>query len=249
MVSMNDGESDSLTVSDLLTPRDNLPWRKEGQPLTRWMHPFIIDNAVTRAHFTSILAQERRERTLLRDSVEGELARLSSVKQRFWIAEYRFLEKLLSFRQLVTYAPSFLSLSHVMPKNLIYCRRMVVRAYLVQSPLSNTPFVAKLCRQFVRSCVLFYPAEKLIEASDKFICLAGRSADQSRAANRQRIAMELRALQLMSDREICDQFRCEDAYLNELALLSKLARSYRLGVDDIFRIPADEISNFWNFQG
>ncbi len=125
---------------------------------------------------------------------------------------------------------------------------MVVRAYLEQHSLPKTPFVARLCRQFVRSSVLFYPAEKLMEASEKFIYLATRSADQSIAVNRHRVAMELRALHLMSDREICDQFRCEEAYLNELSLLSQLARHYRLAVDDIFRITATEIRRFWDMQ-
>ncbi|MDF2366135.1 hypothetical protein [Sneathiella sp.] len=246
---MNDGESDSLTASDLLTPRDNLPWRNEAPALNGWIRPYLIDNRIARAHANSLLERESRERTILRDAVEGELARLSSVKQRFWIAEYRFIEKFLTFRQLVIYAPSFLSLTRIMPKKLVFCRRRIVREYIEQHAAPNTPFVARLCRQFIRTSVFFYPAEKLMEASKKFILLTNRSADQSKSANRHRVAMELRALHLMSDREICDQFRCEEAYLNELALLDCLARHYCLTVDDIFRISAAEIKHFWEMQG
>lgn len=246
---MNDGESDSLAASDLLTPRDNLPWRSEAPTLKGWARPFLIDNQVTRAHRKSIIEQERTERTILRDTVDSELARLSSTKRRFWIAEYKFLEKQLTFRQLVAYAPSFLSLSRLMPEKLVYCRRMVVWKYLEQNTLPKSAFVARLCRQFVRTSALFYPAEKLIEAVEKFLYLAARSADQSKAVNRHRVAMEVRALHLMSDREICDQFRCEEEYLNELELLTRYARHYRLTIDDIFRISAAEIRRFWTIEG
>lgn len=97
---MNDCESDSLTASDLLTPRDNLPWHNETPTMKGWVRPFVIDDQITRAHRDSIIAQERKERTILRDTVECELARLSSTKRRFWIAEYKFIEKLLTFRQI-----------------------------------------------------------------------------------------------------------------------------------------------------
>ena len=246
---MKDGVSDSLTASDLLTPRNNLPWQNEGPSLNDWMRPFLIDNQIARAHVNSIIELESRERTILRDTVEGELARLPSVKRRFWAAEYKFIEKLLTFRQLVAYAPSFLSLARIMPKKLIYSRRMVVREYLGLHSLPNSPFVARLCRQFVRTSVLFYPAEKLMEASEKFACVVTKSANQSTEANRHRVAMEIRALHLMNDREICDQFRYEEAYLNELALLEQLARHYRLTVDEIFRVSAVEINRFWSLQG
>ncbi len=39
----------------------------------------------------------------------------------------------------------------------------------------------------------------------------------------------------MSDAEICERFQCEEIYLDELALLAKLADYYRLTLDDTFQ--------------
>ncbi|MZR31300.1 hypothetical protein [Sneathiella litorea] len=248
MIFMKYDKNYSLLAAELLTPRDNLPWNNERVMRNFWMRPFLIDNQVTRAYVESVLLKENKERTILRDTVEGELVGLSAVKHRFWLAEYRFLEKLMTFRQLAIYAPAFLSLSRIMPKKLVFNRRLVVQKYLELHPLPKGFFVTKVCRQFVRSSVLLYSAEKLIGATDKFISLVIRSADQSRAANCHRVAMQLRALHLMSDQEICDQFKCEEEYLSELVLLERLARYYRLAVDDIFRISAAEIKHFWDVQ-
>ncbi|WP_293962975.1 hypothetical protein [Sneathiella sp.] len=192
--------------------------------------------------------EESRELATLRDAVERELAHYPAAKQRLWLAEYRFMEKLMSFRQLAIYAPAFLTLSRVMPRKMIFCRREVVHRYLKLHSLQRTPFVEKLCRQFVRSSVLLYPAESLVLAADKFIRLASRSADQSKKLSRHRVAILLRSHQMMSDAEICERFQCEEIYLDELALLTKLADYYRLTLDDIFKVSVEEINRFWDIQ-
>ena len=242
---MKDGRIDSIRASDLLRPRKNLPWKAKNDVPHYWLRPFWVDNKVARAHVEALLADESRERFILRDTIDGELAGLSAVNRRFWIAEYMFLEKLMTFRQLAIYSPAFLSLSRIMPNKLVFCRRLVVRKYLDQHSLPSTAFVSRLCGQFVRSSVLLYPAEKLTVAADRFICMVLRSADQSKEANSHRIAMMLRSLHLMSDHEICDRFQYEEAYLNELTLLAALSRHYRLNAEDIFRISAKELNKFW----
>jgi hypothetical protein len=245
---MNDGENDTPNTQDMLTPRTNLPWQDAVATIDHWGRPFLIDNLVTRDHSKSMSAFEKEERAALRDVVESELAHLRSELRRFWISEYRFVETFLTFRQLSIYAPSFWHLARIMPKTLVFCRRRVVQKYLEQHNLKQTSFVSKLCRQFVRSSVLFYPAEKLIAASEKFVQLAINSTDQSWNANRYRVAMQIRTLHLLSDPEICNQFRNEENYLNEVALLNELARHYGLSIDSIFRISAVEVYRFWNSQ-
>ncbi|MEX1035226.1 MAG: hypothetical protein WDZ54_04680 [Sneathiella sp.] len=245
---MHDGEIDSFIASGLLRHRKNLPWKRNASPPSCWERPYLIDNRITRAYAESRRLDENQERAALRDTVEGELARLPALKQRMWLAEYRFMEKLMTFHQLALYAPAFLTLSRIMPKKMIFCRREVVRRYLELQALPKTPYVAKLCRQFVRSSVLLYPAEKLVSAADKFIRLVLRFADQSRTANRYRVAILLRSHQMMSNTEICERFQCEKTYLDELCLLADLARHYRLTIDDIFRISAKEINRFWDIQ-
>jgi hypothetical protein len=247
---MKAGEINSLGASNLLKPRKNLPWRRNAPPRTYWARPFLIENRVTRTFAESINFEESAERKVLRDQVEGELTGLLAPTQRFWLAEYRFLEKLMTFSQLIIYAPAFVRLSRIMPKKMVFCRRMVVRKYLEGSTsMAPTPYISKLRNQFVRSSVLLYPAELLIAAADKFTSLAMRSADQSAAANRQRVVMLLRSLHMMTDQEICDLFQQESEYIDELHLLSELARHYRIEVDDIFKISAEEINLFWDTQG
>ena len=245
---MNDVEIDSLTTADLVKPRENLPWDAEKAPLNCWTKPFLINNRITEVHAEKIQLQEHKGRAALYDLIDGELACLSATKYHFWSGEYRFLEKLMTFKQLATYAPGFLNLSRIMPKKLVFCRRIVVRKYLERQITIKTTFVAKLCRQFVRSSVLLYPAESLMAAADQFISLVKRSADQSRRANRHRVAILLRSLRLMSDHELCDQFQCEREYLDELSLLGELVQHYRLNVEDVFKISADEINRFWETQ-
>ncbi|MAZ04203.1 MAG: hypothetical protein CMN56_13810 [Sneathiella sp.] len=245
---MRDGEIDSFIASDLLRYRKNLPWKREIISPGCWERPYLIDNHITRAYAENRRMEESRELATLRDAVERELAHYPAAKQRLWLAEYRFMEKLMSFRQLAIYAPAFLTLSRVMPRKMIFCRREVVHRYLKLHSLQRTPFVEKLCRQFVRSSVLLYPAESLVLAADKFIRLASRSADQSKKLSRHRVAILLRSHQMMSDAEICERFQCEEIYLDELALLTKLADYYRLTLDDIFKVSVEEINRFWDIQ-
>ncbi|MCF8466668.1 MAG: hypothetical protein K9G33_04645 [Sneathiella sp.] len=242
---MKDSETNSRNASNLLKPRKNLPWKQNAPPKTCWARPFLIENRVTRAFVDNINFEENEDRKLLRDQIEGELAGLLAPTQRFWLAEYRFLEKLMTFGQLVAYAPAFVRLTRIMPKKLVFCRRMVVRRYLECSSVPVSPYLSKLRNQFVRSSVLLYPAEMLMMAADKFTNLTLRSADQSAAANRRRVIMLLRSLHMMTDQEICDQFQRESEYIDELHLLSELAHHYRIETDDVFKIPADEINRFW----
>ena len=246
---MKAGEKNLLTGSNLLKPRKNLPWKNNVPPRPYWARPFLIENKVTRTFAENINREEHSDRKILRDQVEGELAGLLASSQRFWLSEYGFLERTMSFGQLVIYAPAFVQLSRIMPKKLIFCRRMIVRKYIERFAIKPTPFVRKLRNQFVRSSVLLYPAELLTEASDKFIGLMRRSADQSAAANRQRVVMLLRSLHMMTDQEICDQFQRESEYIDELHLLSELVRYYRIEIDDIFKVSAGEINRFWDSQG
>lgn len=245
---MRDREIDSFIASDLLRHRKNLPWKQNASSPGCWERPYLIDDYITRAHAENRRLEESRELATLRDAVECELAHLPSTKQRLWLAEYRFLEKLMSFRQLVVYAPAFLTLSRIMPKKMVFCRREVVHRYLKLNSLPKTPYMEKLSRQFVRSSVLLFPAEKLVPAADKFIRLAVRSADQSKKQNRHRVAILLRSHQMMSDKEICERFQCEEIYFDELALLAELADHYRLTIEDIFRVSAEEINRFWDIQ-
>ena len=245
---MQDSETNSLSASNLLKPRKNLPWKQNAPPKTYWARPFLIENSVTRAFVDNINFEENDDRKVLRDQIEGELAGLLAPTQRFWLAEYGFLEKLMTFSQLVVYAPAFVRLSRIMPKKLVFCRRMVIRKYLERSRMPVTPFLSKLRNQFVRSSVLLYPAELLMAAADKFTKLTLRSADQSAAANRLRVIMLLRSLHMMTDQEICDQFQRESEYIDELHLLSELARHYRIDVDDVFKVSAEEINRFWDTE-
>ncbi|WP_373085139.1 hypothetical protein [Sneathiella sp.] len=238
-----------LTASDLLKPRKNLLWKQSSLPKPCWSRPFLIENRITRSFDDRMIFEENAARNLLRGEVEGELARLSASGRRFWLAEYRFLEKMMTLSQLLAYAPAFVRLSRIMPRKLVFCRRMVVRKYLKQHLPSPNRLISKLCNRFVRSSVLLYPAEKLVSASDKFVALAARSADQSVAANRERVIMLLRSLHMMTDQEICEQFQRERDYLNELHLLVELVRFYQVDINDVFSLSAADIAHFWKHNG
>lgn len=241
---MSDDDRDAPASSDLLKPRESLPWRDEGQRLGCWSALAFIDCRLLRECRDAMLQEEARLRAVLRDSIEGELASLPAARARFWFAEYRSIEKLLSFPQLMFYAPAFLCLARMMPRKMVICRRLLVQKYLARAELPESRFIARLCRQFVRSSVLIYPDERLFAAADRFIAMARRSADQSRAGKRRRLAMLVRALQMMSDQEICERFQTEDEYRRELALLGALVRYYRLSADDVFRLSARELRIF-----
>lgn len=240
------GETDALSASNLLKPRTCLPWKTEKRQFAYRVRPYFIDNRIIREHRNRVLAEEGKARTVLRDSIDGELAALSAAERRFWMSEFRFVETTLTLNQLAIYAPAFVRLSQIMPRKMVFCRRMVVRKYLDGYSFPKSPFFSTLARHFVRSSVLFFPSERLTDAADRFIVLATRSADQSRAANRQRVALHIRSIHLMSDAEICELYEDEDEYLEELALLADLARHYGVGVDEVFRISAAEIGRFWS---
>ncbi|PHQ68534.1 MAG: hypothetical protein COB93_10430 [Sneathiella sp.] len=234
-----------IDASNLLKPRNDLPWSLSPPPKPYWSRPFVIDNQPARAFAERLVTDERLDRALLRDQVEGELSALSAAKKRFWMAEYCFLEKFMSFDQLAVYAPGFISLSRVMPRKQVICRRMVIKRYLDTADLPSSRFVSRLRNRFTRSSILLYPAEKIFIAADKFVQFATRSADQSKRANRRRVIMLLRSLHMMTDQEICEQFRRPSDYHNELKLLSELARHYKIDISDVFTISAVEISQFW----
>tara|TARA_R100000005_G_C5003701_1_gene212244 strand:+ start:408 stop:1145 length:738 start_codon:yes stop_codon:yes gene_type:complete len=242
---MTDDDTDALASSNLLKPRSGLPWKAGKRRIGGWPVSAFINCPAAREHQEKLLREERAVRAALRDSIEGELASLPAVQARFWFGEYRFIEKRLSFHQLTFYAPAFLCLARLMPRKMVVCRRLVVRKYLEQGNLPQSRFIARLCRQFVRSSVLIHPDERLFAAADQFIGMARRSADQTRAGNRFRLAMLLRTLHLMSDQEICARYQTEDDYLRELSLLGALVRYYRLTAEDVFRLSAADIRSFW----
>lgn len=241
---MTDGEKDASTSTDLLKPRKYLPWKAEPPHLSCSSVLAFIDCPLLREMREDALRAEEGIRAILRDSIEGELASLPAARARFWFAEYRFIEKLLSMRQLTFYAPAFLCLTRIMPRKMVFCRRMVVRKYLEQGKLPQSRFIARLSRQFVRSSVLLYPDDRLFAAGDRFIAMARQAADQSRSGKRRRIAMLVRALHMMSDQEICARYQTEEAYLEELAALERLVRHYRLTAEDVFRLSARELRAF-----
>ena len=144
--------------TDLLKPRKNLPWPSNGRPRPYWSKPFLINNAKTRAFTEKILLKEKTDRDLLRDQIEEELAALPTNRARFWLAEYKYLEGILSFDHLAIYGPSFIKLAYIMPRKLVYCRRVVVRKYLGNEAQKPSQFIKRLRSQFVRSCVLLYTA-------------------------------------------------------------------------------------------
>ncbi|TNE38759.1 MAG: hypothetical protein EP348_04490 [Alphaproteobacteria bacterium] len=242
---MKETQDAFIPASILLRPRRNLPWKGDGVFKVCWSRPFLIENRITRAAMSRCLYEEQVGRDILRGQVGGELALLPAYRTRFWKTEYAFLEKMMSLAQLTIYAPAFIRLAKVMPQRLVYSRQQVVRRYLEGKYGAPGRYISGLCRRFIRSSVLLYPAERLISSADSFLDLARRSADQSAAANRERVIMLLRSLHMMTDQEICDQFQQEQDYLDELKLLADLARHYRIGAEEVFRVSAEEMAWFW----
>ncbi len=222
--------------TNLLQARYDLPWSEKPHPWGYWSVPFVIDDEITRDFKTQCDRLERAQKDVLRDQVEQELFDLSSTDRRFWTAEYRFLEKLLPLNLLTFYAPSFLYLSRNMPPRQASQRRRVVRKYIAAQDVGSGRTVNRLSAQFVRSSVLFFPADRLIRLTDRFCLLARRSADQSVRMTRYRIMLKLHLLQIMTDQELCEYFRDPLGYQQEIELLSRLSRRYKIETSEVLRM-------------
>jgi hypothetical protein len=235
----------TTSASALLLPREGLVWAEHATPRPHWSKPFLIDHKISIAVARAYQEQESDDRALLRDQLEAEISDLRAEVRKFWMAEYRFLEKLLSKDQLAIYAPGFLTLARIMPKKQVFSRRLVVRKYLGTRKLVINRFTTKLTNQFVRSSAILYPASKLFVAAGKFVDLANRSADQSLKANRWRVIMMVRSMHMMTDIEICSFFCREEDYFRELTLLMEFVRYYKIGSVDVFKVSGKEINRFW----
>lgn len=242
---MTSFETLTKSASALLLPRKGLVWTENALPQSLWSKPFLIDHKISIAFNRAYQERESEDRSTLRDHLESEISYLRSDVRKFWMAEYRFLEKILSMDQLVIYAPGFLMLTRIMPKKQVYSRRLVIRKYLDFRDLAMNRFTSKLKNQFVRSSAILYPTSKIFVAARKFVDLANRSADQSVKANRWRIIMLVRSMHMMTDVEICSFFCREENYYRELSLLSEFVRHYKIESADIFKVSSEEINRFW----
>lgn len=234
-------------IQSLLSPRNGLPWAEKTRIFSSpWAKPILIENAASRAFFASVLEQEKNERQIIHDQVEGAIRALPSDRFRFWIAEYRYMASILSVEQLIIYAPSFVQLAFSMSKKLIFFRRLVVRRYLQTILPDETGFVERQRKKFIRAGVFLYPSNLLILMSDRLVKLVTISKDQSVLANRKRVIMSVRALRIMSNLEICERFQTEEEYLTELDFLQAQCRHFRIEISEIYRVSGSEIRQFWS---
>lgn len=243
---MAKSERYSSEIQNLLSPRDNLPWTKIKGFLSPWARPVLIENKASRAFAASLQEEEYEERLLIRDLIEDKLAAMPAAHFRYWMAEFDFMSKMLNAEQLVVYTPAFIQLSHLMPRKLVFCRRQIVSLYLKSRLTCSTEFIQRQSRKFVRSSVLLYPSSLLFKMADLYWQLALRSVDQSSAANRERVIMSIRALQLMSDTEICARFKKEEEYRTELKFLAGQCRYYRIKFPEIYHVSVEEVQNYWD---
>lgn len=237
----------SNEIQSLLSPRSGLQWVERTRIFSSpWAKPILIENAASCAFYASILEQEKRERLITHDQVEGALRVLPSDLFRFWIAEYNFIASILSSEQQTIYTPAFVQLAFSMPKKLIFFRRLVVSRYLSVILPEEAGFIERQRKKFIRSSVLLYPSGQLIQMSGRLVKLVNSSKDQSVAANRKRVIMSVRALQIMSNLEICDRFKTEDEYLTELEFLQAQCRHFRIEAIEIYNISGSDLRQFWS---
>ncbi len=237
----------SKEIQSLLMPRSGLQWAERTRIFSSpWARPILIENAASRAFYALVLEQEKSERLIIHDQIEGALRALPSDLFRFWIAEYNFMTGILSSEQLTIYAPAFVQLAFTMPKKLVFFRRLVVRRYLSTILLEEAGFIERQRKKFIRSSILLYPSSLLIQMSDRLVKLVNSSRDQSVTANRKRVIMCVRALQIMSNLEICDRFKTEEEYLTELEFLQAQCRHFRIEVSEIYNISGAELRQFWS---
>lgn len=232
-------------IKSILTPRENLIWPRAKGLYSQWTKPFLIENEASRAFHWSSMDQETTERMVIREHVERELVRLPSGLARYWTAEFDFMCKLLSANHLMYYAPLFLKLTQIMPKELALLRKKVVRKYLATCSLDTNEFSMRQQRKFVRSSVLLYASRLLLTASSRFASILKNSMDQSANSNRQRVVMSVRALQVMSNKEICDRFLVEDSYLRELQFLQTQCRYFQIKTSEVYQISGIKLREFW----
>jgi hypothetical protein len=232
-------------ITSLLLPRHDIEWKNVNGFLSPWARPVLIENKMTRELRRDLQEQEQSDRDYLTEMVEEQLAALPSIDKRFWLAEFRFMAKILRLEQLCVYMPAFVQLAMMMPRSLIYCRREAVRLYLDSKLDVIGPFSQRQQRKFIRSSVLVYPSHLLFSMSELFVGLLMRSMDQSAQANRRRVLMSVRSLQLMSREEISIRFKKEEEYLNELEFLKCQCEHYKIRVPEIYAISVEELNDFW----
>ncbi|MEH6402159.1 MAG: hypothetical protein V7750_02225 [Sneathiella sp.] len=232
-------------IQKILDPRENLDWPRAKGLYSQWTKPFLIENDASRAFHWSVIDQEKVERSVVREFVEREIATLASGPGRFWAAEFEFMGKLMSASQLMYYAPLFIKLTKIMPKELIQLRKTVVRKFLATCSLDKSEFSQRQQRKFVRSSVLLYASKLLLTASNRFASILTNSIDQSASSNRQRVIMSVRALQVMSDKEVCERFLVEDAYQRELQFLETQCRFFQIKTSEVYQISGIELRDFW----
>ncbi|MBL4740110.1 MAG: hypothetical protein JKY12_03905 [Sneathiella sp.] len=232
-------------IQKILDPREDLEWSRAKGLYSQWTQPFLIENDASRAFQWSLLDQEKLERSVIREFVERELVKLPSGPARFWVAEFEFMGKLMSANQLTYFAPLFIRLTKIMPKELIQLRKTVVRKFLATCSLEKTEFSMRQQRKFVRSSVLLYASKLLITASNRFANILRNSIDQSASSNRRRVIMSVRALEVMSSKEICDRFLVEDSYSRELQFLETQCRFFQIKTSEVYLISGIKLREYW----
>jgi len=231
-------------IARLLAPKSDLQWSETDQPLTVWNQSLLIDNEATRILQTSLIEQEGEQRRIIRDQIEGILRQLPSGAFRSWMADYDFMAKMLTAEQLVIYAPAFVQLSFLMPVQLKFCRRRVVLRYLEAHVSCRSKFVLRQCRKFARSSTILYSAQSIFKKAALFAELLSRNSDQSVQANRRRVIMAIRELQLMGDDEIVACYRTENSYLGALNFFKVQCRYYRIGISNIYDVSTAELRDY-----
>ncbi len=232
-------------IDTLLVPRQNIPWKHKKGFLSPWARAFIIENRTTRRLLSARLDDEKKDSLFIRDQFETRILSLPAVERRFWLAEFDFMNKLLTVGQMRIYMPTILQLAFLMPRRLVVVRREAVSRFLSANLPEISEFMGRLCRRFVRSSILMYPSYLLFQVAEEFCGLVIRSLDQSAKANRERILMSARALQLMDTHEICQRFNTEEEYSEELSFLRAQCRHYRISVPELCSISAEDVSEFW----
>ncbi len=231
-------------IDALLAPRRDIPWKSVTGFLSPWARDFLIENKTSRRFLSVRLANEKRDFLYIRDQFEARLLSLSSVDRRFWLSEFDFMGKLLTASQMAVYTPALLQLAFLMPRKLVTFRRKAVSLFLASRLPDMSGFMQRQNRRYIRSSVLLYPSYLLFRMAEQFCDLLVRSQDQSARANRERVLMSVRVLQLMDPQEICSHFKKEEEYAEELYFLREQCRHYRISLPEICRIPAEEALKF-----
>ena len=228
----------------LLVPRRDIPWKNITGFLSPWARTFLIDNRASRRFLSMRLESEEEDQLYIRDQFEARLLSLPAADRRFWLSEFDFMGKLLTVSQMAIYTPALLQLAFLMPRKLVFCRRKAVELFLWSHMPDRSEFMQRQSRRYIRSSVLLYPSYLLFRMGGQFRDLLLRSRDQSARANREKVLISVRAVQLMDASEISSRFKKEEEYMEELAFLRAQCRHYRISVSEICKVPAEKALQF-----